>query len=97
MHCWWPDNPHNQTPAHAPPPRALRPHQTLVDPEAAAKRRMRKQQRKAAGKRKALDHVRRLRAAGAVVKNKRGAQRGEGRDRGGGGGGGRDRGGRGRR
>ncbi|EFN57812.1 hypothetical protein CHLNCDRAFT_51116 [Chlorella variabilis] len=64
--------------------------QTLVDPEAAAKRKMRKQQRKAAGKRKQLDHVRRQRSAGVVVKNKRLRTEG-GADRGGGGGGGRGR------
>jgi U3 small nucleolar RNA-associated protein 20 len=44
--------------------------QTLVDPEAAAKRKIRKQQRKASGKRKQLEHVKRLRSAGVVVKNK---------------------------
>lgn len=79
-----------------PPCHPLAPlRQTLVDPEAAAKRRMRKQQRKAGGKKKALEHVRRLRGAGVIVKNKNFNQRGHGRD---GGGGGRDRGGaRGRR
>ncbi|PRW58885.1 small subunit processome component 20-like protein [Chlorella sorokiniana] len=45
--------------------------QTLVDPEAAAKRKIRKQQRKAAGKRKQMEHVKRLRAAGVTVKNKK--------------------------
>ncbi|PSC76593.1 small subunit processome component 20-like protein [Micractinium conductrix] len=68
--------------------------QTLVDPEAAAKRRIRKQQRKAVGRKKQLDHVRRLRSAGVVVKNKKQDDRRGGGGRGGGGGG---RGGRGRR
>ena len=40
--------------------------QTLVDPEAAAKRKMRKQQRKASGKRKQMEHVKRLRSAGVA-------------------------------
>lgn len=38
----------------------------MVDPEAAAKRKIRKQQRKAAGKRKQMDHVKRLRSAGGA-------------------------------
>lgn len=42
------------------------PLQTLVDPEAAAKRKIRKQQRKAAGKRKQMEHVKRLRSAGGL-------------------------------
>ncbi|KAL4434124.1 hypothetical protein ABPG75_000565 [Micractinium tetrahymenae] len=58
--------------------------QTMVDPEAAAKRKIRKQQRKAAGKRKQMEHVKRLRSAGVVVKNKK--QRTEGGGRGGHGG-----------
>jgi U3 small nucleolar RNA-associated protein 20 len=45
--------------------------QTLVDPEAAAKRKIRKQQRKASGKRKQLEHVKRLRSSGVAVKNKK--------------------------
>lgn len=60
------------------------PQQTLVDPEAAAKRRIRKQQRKASGKRKALEHVKRLRAAGVIVKNKKAGDRRGGDRRGGG-------------
>ncbi len=46
------------------------PPQTLVDPEAAAKRKIRKQQRKAAGKRKQMEHVKRLRAAGVTGANR---------------------------
>lgn len=38
----------------------------MVDPEAAAKRKIRKQQRKAAGKRKQMEHVKRLRSAGGA-------------------------------
>lgn len=45
--------------------------QTLVDPEAAAKRKIRAQERKKGGKRKALEEVRRMRSAGVVVKNKK--------------------------
>ena len=45
--------------------------QTLVDPEAAAKRKLRAQERKKGGKRKALEVVRRMRSAGVVVKNKK--------------------------
>ena len=51
------------------PPRSAL--QTLVDPEAAAKRKIRKQQRKASGKRKQLEHVKRLRSSGVAVKNKK--------------------------
>jgi U3 small nucleolar RNA-associated protein 20 len=45
--------------------------QTLVDPEAAARRKMRTTERKAAGKRKQLEEVRRLRSVGVVVKHKK--------------------------
>lgn len=60
--------------------------QTLVDPEAAAKRKMRNQQRKSSGKRKQMDRVKQMRQAGVVVKNKKArtdgrAGRGAGRDR----------------
>jgi len=44
--------------------------QALVDPEAAAKRKLRASARKAVGKRKALEEVRRKRSAGVVVKNR---------------------------
>lgn len=58
--------------------------QSLLDPEAAAKRRIRKQQRKAVGRRKQVEEVRRQRAAGVAVKNKR-SQRDGGRGKGSGG------------
>lgn len=63
---------HGSTPAWAvqchstSPPFSCAVRQTLVDPEAAAKRKMRKQQRKASGKRKQMEHVKRLRAAGVA-------------------------------
>lgn len=54
--------------------------QTLVDPEAAAKRKIRKQQRKAAGKRKQMEHVKRLRSAGVAGEQRTwgGCERGSG-------------------
>ena len=45
--------------------------QTLVDPEAAAKRKIRTQERKKTGKKRAMEEVRRMRSAGVVVKNKK--------------------------
>lgn len=52
--------------------------QALVDPEAAAKRKLRVAERKAAGKKRALEEVRRMRSAGVVVKNKgAGGRRGQ--------------------
>jgi len=45
--------------------------QSMVDPEAAAKRRMRKQERKGVGKKRKLEAVRRMRSAGVAVKNKK--------------------------
>lgn len=42
-----------------------------MDPEAAAVARMRKQQRRAAGRKRALEEVRRMRSAGVAVKHKR--------------------------
>jgi U3 small nucleolar RNA-associated protein 20 len=45
--------------------------QSMVDPEAAAKRRMRKQERKGVGKKRKLEAVKRMRSAGVAVKNKK--------------------------
>ena len=45
--------------------------QAAVDPEAAARARMRKQERRATGRKRALDEVRRQRSAGLAVKHKR--------------------------
>ena len=45
--------------------------QNLVDPEAAAKRRLRKQGRKAVGRKKKLEEVKRLRSVGVKVKNRK--------------------------
>jgi U3 small nucleolar RNA-associated protein 20 len=45
--------------------------QALVDPEAAARARMRKQERRSAGRKRALEEVRRMRSAGVAVKHKR--------------------------
>lgn len=60
-------------------PPHLNNQQTLVDPEAAAKRKIRKQARKASGKRKQMEHVKRLRSSGVVVKNKKQRTDGDGR------------------
>jgi U3 small nucleolar RNA-associated protein 20 len=53
--------------------------QTLVDPEAAAKRKIRAAERKKGGKKKAMEEVRRMRSAGIVVKNKKGVPSGGGK------------------
>ena len=45
--------------------------QALADPEAAAAGRLRKQARRAAGRKRQRDELARQRAAGLVVKNKR--------------------------
>jgi U3 small nucleolar RNA-associated protein 20 len=66
--------------------------QTMVDPEAAAKRKIRAAERKKGGKKKAMEEVRRMRSAGIVVKNKKGVPSGGGKF--GKGGGGRGGGGR---
>lgn len=63
--------------------------QTMVDPEAAAKRKIRAAERKKGGKKKAMEEVRRMRSAGIVVKNKKGVPSGSGKFGKGGGGGGR--------
>jgi U3 small nucleolar RNA-associated protein 20 len=68
--------------------------QTMVDPEAAAKRKIRAAERKKGGKKKAMEEVRRMRSAGIVVKNKKGIESGRGRFGKGGRGGGRGGGGR---
>ena len=52
--------------------------QTLVDPEAAAKRKIRTAERKKKGKKRAMEEVRRMRGAGVVVKNKKGIGNGGG-------------------
>ena len=44
--------------------------QVLVDPEAAAQSKMRKQQRRASGKKRKMAQFDRLRSAGVPVKNK---------------------------
>jgi U3 small nucleolar RNA-associated protein 20 len=43
----------------------------MVDPEAAARARMRKQERRGASRKRQLEEVRRQRSAGLAVKNKR--------------------------
>ena len=42
-----------------------------MDPEAAARARMRKQERRGAGRKRALEEVKRQRSAGLAVKHKR--------------------------
>lgn len=51
----------------------------MLDPEAAAQARMRKQERRAVGRKRAMEETRRLRSAGIAVKHKRirGPRRGE--------------------
>lgn len=51
---------------------------SLVDPEAAAKRKIRAAQRKAAGRKKAMEETRRLRSAGVRVKNRKSKPKGNG-------------------
>ena len=50
---------------------AALPEQAAVDPEAAARARMRKQERRATGRKRALDEVQRQRSAGLAVKHRR--------------------------
>ncbi|BDA46528.1 probable small subunit processome component 20 homolog [Coccomyxa sp. Obi] len=45
--------------------------QAMLDPEAAAQARMRKQERRAVGRKRAMEETRRLRSAGIAVKHKR--------------------------
>ena len=47
------------------------PLQAMLDPQAAAQSKIRKQTRKAAGKKRKMDELARQRAAGLAVKNKR--------------------------
>jgi U3 small nucleolar RNA-associated protein 20 len=51
--------------------RAAAATRALVDPEAAARRKLRTAQRKAVGRKRRLEDVRRLRAAGVATKNRR--------------------------
>jgi hypothetical protein len=50
--------------------------QALLDPEAAAQSRMRKQERRATGRKRRLEEVRRMRSAGVAVKNRRSSTKG---------------------
>ena len=45
--------------------------QAMLDPEAAAQARMRKQERRAVGRKRAMEETRRMRSAGVAVKHKR--------------------------